>query len=467
MRVPRVVAAALFIAGCSDATAPRAERPHILTAAVAANPDNVLSAIVSVRLTRADSMAVRFAPAGTPLLDATPAVLPTADSAVALVLGLLPEMRYALQVVAWGGGRSYSGDILTFTTGALPEDLPSYDAAGSDPAPGYVVFAAGSYGIVIDNDGRVVWYHRFPNGPGLNFQPQPNGRYTARPLPTNSADPAAWVEIDLLGRVTRSFGCAGGLQPRFHDMIARPDGSYWILCDETRIMDLSAIGGVAAARVTGTVVQHVGADGEVLFEWSPFGHFAIEDLPATERTGTDVNWTHGNALDLDADGNLLVSFRSLSEVTRVDTRTGGVLWRMGGLANQFVFTDRVGSSEPAFSGQHGVRITGPHELLLLDNLGNDNGTRAERYAYDTELRLAEQIASYGSSPSVIGQLGGSTQQIADGHVLVAFGNGGRVEEYDAAGRMVWRIEQPGYVFRAYRIRSLYGGPGGFATGAGG
>ncbi len=457
MRVPRFAAAALVAAGCNDAAAPSAERPHVLAAAVAANPGNVLSAIVSVRLTRADSVAVRFAPAGTLLLDATPAVLQTGDAAEVPVLGLLPETRYAIQVVAWGGGGSISSDTLTFTTGSLPDDLPSYAAGGPDPAPGYVVFAAGPYGIGIDNAGRVVWYRRFPNGPGLNFQPQPNGRYVARPPPDGPAQPAAFLEIDVLGRVTRSFGCAGGLRPRFHDMIARPDGSYWLLCDETRTMDLSAVGGVAAARVTGTIVQHLSADDVLLFQWSPFDHLAIEDLPATERTGPDVNWTHGNALDLDVDGDVLVSFRSLSEITRIDTRTGAVLWRMGGLANQFVFTDRAGSSEPAFSGQHGVRITGTGELLLLDNLGNESGSRAERYAYDPDLRLAEQIASYGSYPSVIGQLGGSTQQIRGGHVLVAFGNGGRVEEYDGAGQMVWSIERPGYVFRAYRIRSLYGG----------
>lgn len=29
-------------------------------------------------------------------------------------------------------------------------------------------------------------------------------------------------------------------------------------------------------------------------------------------------------------------------------------------------------------------------------------------------------------------------------LLVSFGNGGRVEEYDADGNVVWRIEQPGY-----------------------
>lgn len=50
-----------------------------------------------------------------------------------------------------------------------------------------------------------------------------------------------------------------------------------------------------------------------------------------------INWSHGNALDLDTDGNLLVSFRNLSEVVKIDTRTGRVMWRLGGARNQFAF----------------------------------------------------------------------------------------------------------------------------------
>jgi len=39
---------------------------------------------------------------------------------------------------------------------------------------------------------------------------------------------------------------------------------------------------------------------------------------------------------------------------------------------------------------------------------------------------------------------------------VSFGTAGRVEEYDSEGRVVWQIDgNPGYVFRAQRIRSLY------------
>src|SRR5204863_863394 len=150
------------------------------------------------------------------------------------------------------------------------------------------------------------------------------------------------------------------------------------MCDETRTMDPSSLGGVAAARVMGTVIQHVSASGALLFEWSPFDHFDITDLDAASRTTASVNWTHGNALTLDVDGNLIVSFRSLSEITKIDTRTGAVIWRMGGLKNQFTFQD---AGALAFSFQHGVRLTAPDHLLLLDNLGDPSGSRAERYEY--------------------------------------------------------------------------------------
>jgi len=41
-------------------------------------------------------------------------------------------------------------------------------------------------------------------------------------------------------------------------------------------------------------------------------------------------------------------------------------------------------------------------------------------------------------------------------MLVSYGNGGSVEEYDRAGNVVWKIGgNPGYIFRATRIRSLY------------
>lgn len=431
--------------------------PGIVSATVAANENNVLSAVISANVQAADSVAVRFGFQGTAFDSTTPAVQIAADAeSVALpVLGLFPTRDYALQVIAFNRCAVASGDTLVFTTAELPDDLPSYVASGADPSRGYVVFAAGAYGLVIDNTGRVVWYHRFPNGPGLNFQPQPNGRYVARPSASTPGGIASWVEITPLGALSRTLACAHGLQPRPHDLIAEADGSYWIMCDEIRTLDLSAEGGSAMAQVMGTSVQHVDADGRLLFEWSPFDHFdfKLTDLEPADRAGAVINWTHGNSLDLDGDGNLLVSFRNLSEITKIDTKTGTVLWRMGGPYNQFTFEDLP---LPAFARQHGLRATGAGRLMLLDNLGDPSASRAERYEYDEEHRTARLMGSYGGAAGVVAQLGGSTQTLPANRTLVSFGNGGRVEEYDAQGNVVWRIDgNSGYVFRAQRISSLY------------
>jgi hypothetical protein len=452
--IASLVAGILGAQGCGSdlGFAPKLP-PEVLSAVAASSARNVLALLVTVEAGGADSVWVLYAPAGDPRVAATPATRADGGPVLVPVLGLRAETEYELSVVAAGAGGSIHHELPVAVTGSLPVDLPAYVAGGADPSAGYVVFAAGRYGLAIDSDGRVVWYRAFPDGPGLNFQAQSNGRYYARPPPSEPGTPARWVEIDPTGEQTRSFGCARGLQPRFHDIIVESDGGYWIMCDETRTMDLSGYGGVVAAAVTGTVVQHMSAEERLLFEWSPFGQLAVTDLAAPARSGPTVNWTHGNALTRDVDGNLLVSFRSLDEITKIDVVRGSVLWRMGGSRSQFAFE---GPSGAGFARQHGVRVTGPGELTLLDNSGDPSASRVERYVYEPATGKARLVASHAPAAAVIAQLGGTTQALPGGRVLVAYGDGARVQEYDASGSVVWEIEgSAGYVFRAERVASLY------------
>ena len=448
--------AATLLAACAEEPVgvPQPLPPAFVSSAVTPNANSVLSAVVTIRVQRADSVAVQFhlGDVSSAADSVPPAVAVAGDSAVVPLLGLLPDHSYVARPMAYGAGVPRIGNPLDFTTGALPSDLPHYETSGSDPSPGFVVFAAGKYGLVIDNTGRVVWYRRFANGPGLNFMAQPTGRYVVRPPTPEPTDIEPWLEIDPAGDVARTLRCANGFQSRPHDLILESGGSYWILCDETRTMDLTAVGGVAAARVTGTVVQHVGAAGELLFQWSPFDHFLITDVNVAERSGANVNWTHGNALDIDTAGNLFVSFRNLSEITKIDTKTGAVVWRLGGLRNQFDF---AGEQMPPFARQHGMRLYGPGALLLLDNVGDPTESRAKRYTIEEPSHSAHLVQSHGW-PGIVTEIGGSVQNLSGGRTLVSFGTAGRVEEYDATGRVTWRIEgNAGYIFRAQRIKSLY------------
>ncbi len=457
MRAPGLVVAVAFAAACGNemAAPSMSEAPTIGIPLVRPNANNALSAILSVRVRNVDSVAVRFrlADNSSGIDSLTPAVHPLRDSAVIPVLGLLPSRLYTMTAVGYASNGILVGSAIQFMTDTLPADLPRYSASGQDPSPGYVIFAAGMYGVVIDNTGRVVWYRRFANGPGLTFMAQPTGHYVARPPTADSKEIASWIEIDPVGNISRTFGCALGLQPRFHDVISEFDGGNWIMCDETRTMDLSSVGGAKVAIVTGTAVQHISAAGALLFHWSAFDHLSITDLDPADRAGPNVNWTHGNAIDLDADGNLLVSFRSLGEITKINSASGAVIWRMGGRRNQFIFPD---SPAPAFVRQHGIRLASRGVLILLDNLGDPNDSQAERYSIDEKTRTARLTQSYGATPAVVTQIGGSVQALPGGRTLVSFGTTGRVEEFDSAGKVLWRIDgDAGYVFHAQRIRSLY------------
>ena len=445
----------MIVCACSDhPTGSATAAPTIGKAVVTANEHNVLSAVASAAVSDADSIAVVFRRADdTMSADTSAAVLVRNGHADVSMLGLRPSTKYNVRLVAWAGDRSTTGDVIVFSTAALPADLPSYTAAGTDPSPGFVVFASGPYAIAIDNSGRIVWYRRFPHTAGLAFVAQANGRYFARPTSPDPADSEHWVELNALGEVVRQLPCTGGLVSRPHDLIVQPGGSYWLMCDDVRVVDLSSQGGQSNAKVTGTAIQHIGADGRPLFLWSPFDHLDITDLDPSKRAGSTVNWTHGNALDLDSEGNIMISFRNLEEVTRINGTTGAVLSRLGGRKNQFTIS---GSTNPPFAQQHSARLSSANEIILLDNLGNPSESRAERYTLDWASMTAKMTGSFGSSPGVVTAIGGSVQSLPAGRMLVSFGTAGRVEEYDAAGNVVWRIDgNPGYVFRAQRINSLY------------
>ena len=102
-----------------------------------------------------------------------------------------------------------------------------------------------------------------------------------------------------------------------------------------------------------------------------------------------------------------------------------------------------------------MRVGAPGELLLLDNLGEVTSSRVERYSLSLASHSASLVQVANPLQPLVGSLGGSVQRLARDHMLVSYGNG-HVVEYDGSGSIVWRIEgDPGYFFRAERIRSLY------------
>jgi hypothetical protein len=442
----------IALAGCGDDPITPPPAPEFRSAVAQANPNNTISAVLWVTALGYDSAFVRFWRAGQ-MATATPAyAFATGDSILRIpVLGLDTAAAYSLETSLLSGGQiAFVSDTATFTTGSLPAWIPPAVAMGTDTTPGFLALSYPDGPVIIDNTGKVVWYKHFPNGTLNSFQAHANGRYSI--LGLNDPTPVFHI-LDELGEEIGTLDCMGGLKTRFHDFMILENGDSWILCDEFRTMDLSGVGGLDSVEVFATVVQHVSAGGQLLFEWNAFDHFQITDLPLADRTSAAVNFTHGNGIAFDTDGNLLLSFRSLNEITKVDVGTGQVLWRMGGLANQFTL---LNDPKGTFEMQHGVRPAGADQIQLLDN-GLVAPSRLVRYRLDPTAKTATLVMEFIDNPATWTRVGGSSQYYPNGHGVVSFGRAGRVVEVDGSGNPAWELTgiDGVYVFRVQRISSLY------------
>ena len=440
----------LAAAGCAsnDSQAPEPLAYHGAT--VEAIPQNVLAAAVLVRAVGFDSSYIEWSD-GTGPAARTPAVGFGGDTLARVpVLGLDTATHYSFRIgLIRAGTPDALPDTLAFTSGSLPDWIPAIGSLGTSGEPGYLAISLPNGAVIVDNTGKVVWYHYSPNGALNSFQAHPRGVYTI--LSTDSPEPG-FLTLNALGEETGTLAC-DGRPTRFHDLLIDAGGDSWLLCDESRTMDLSGIGGNPAATVTGTVVQHLSPAGTLLWEWNTFDHFDITDLPMADRTGPNVNFTHGNGIGFDTDGNLLLGFRSLNEVTKVDRTTGAILWRFGGLRNEFTI---LNDPKGVFEHQHGVRLAGPGQVQLLDN-GVVAPSRLVRYLVNPVAHTALMEWEFIDAPATWTAVGGATQYHPDGHATVSFGRAGRVIEVDEAGNRVWELTGLDglYVFRAQRLSSLY------------
>jgi outer membrane protein assembly factor BamB len=447
-----VVFPVLVLAACGDDPAgPEPIDPEFITAVVVANPANAISAEVKVQALGYESVQIRVWRDGE-VAQMTPPVPFNGDTTIAAaVLGLHPVSDYSFEVVLNVGSVQDAVDTQAFTTGALPDWLPSPTGSGASPSPGFVTLSLAAGPAIADNTGRIVWYLASPDTVLTNFQAHADGTYTV----FGRGDEGPYRVYDELGRRIDRLGCVGWESTRFHEVRVMAGGDYWVLCDETTIEDLTQHGGGAAVEFDWTVLQHVAEDRELLWEWKTSDHFEITDhgtdgFPTAER----VNMTHGNAIAFDTDGNILLSFRNLNEVTKIDAQTGDVIWRFGGgFQNEFTF---VGDPKGRIEGQHGLRVVEPGVIQLMDN-GDQPPSRLVRYRMDEQAMTATLVLEYIHASSVYSRVGGGTDVMPSGGGLVSFGRGGVVAEVSEAGEQVWELLNLDglYVFRTQRLPSLY------------
>jgi len=442
--------------------------PSVAIESVSANPNNVLSAVVGVSVRDADKVRISYQPMGASTHSSPDMALTGPTTASLPVFGLRPDTSYSFWATAVStSGVSVDSAQVSFRTGSLPSYLPVFTAVtAGNPQPGYTMvawnpsqFREKNAALIVDQTGEIAWYKEFNGYVVIDWQQQPNGTYTAA---VDQSVP--WVtdmyrQFDKLGNQLKTWSPLDNCQADDHELRMLPNGDVVYFCVNARIMDLTDLGGLPESTVLGNILIRKDSSDQLVFQWDAFDHLSIfDDLdPTIDPTTGHVDWTHGNAIDIASDGNYLLSFRNLSQVMKVDSRTGAVLWKLGGRDGDFTFVD-----DPlgGFSLQHAIRELPNGNVTLFDDgtVHQPSQSRAVEYQLDVAGRTARLVWQYDATPTIYTFVMGFAQRLSNGNTLVAYGLVPTVREVNAAGDLQWALQSfnnSGFIYRAFRIPSLY------------
>jgi hypothetical protein len=323
-------------------------------------------------------------------------------------------------------------------------------------SPGYIFIAPKKKveqggPLILDNRGRVIWFMPVDRRGVTDFRVQ---RYRGRPVLTwwrgKSADDkrlGAYSIYDSSYRLITRVRPRNGLSGDMHEFKVTPRN--------TALMTLSHRVRVKTRNVLEGAFQEVDIrTGRVLFEWHSVGHVALTEsyyrLPRNpDRT---YDYFHINTIEVDRDGNFLVSARNTHAVYKINRRTGAVMWRLGGKRSDFELARGV-----AFGWQHDVRRQADGTLTMFDNEAAPKLRKQSRglvLRVDERHRTVTLVHSFVHTPPLVAVDQGNMQKLPDGHYLVGWGHQPYVTEFGPHGKPLLdlRFGRSGVdSYRAYRF----------------
>ncbi|MFI5222050.1 MAG: aryl-sulfate sulfotransferase [Bacteroidia bacterium] len=237
------------------------------------------------------------------------------------------------------------------------------------------------------------------------------------------------------------------------------NGHYLLLAQETVNINMadSVTGGNPNARVLGLIIQELDQNKNVVFEWKTLDHLPVTASLGQNLTAANIDYIHCNSIEIESDTSLLLSSRHLCEITRIDRRTGAIIWHFGlhSQNNDFVFQDDT----VGFTYQHDARRLPNGHITLFDdgNLrsGTEQYSRAIEYELDEVNKTAHLVWQYRNTPDVYSPFMGSVQRLPNGNSVIGWGGASDhtvLTEVDSNNQKVLEVNMPqAYSYRAFRF----------------
>ena len=360
--------------------------------------------------------------------------------------------------------------IASFSAIALAQTPPAITINNNaNPSDGYIFLSnfvlesdveTDPHLLIIDNNGEFVFSRYLNSSINTDFKVQKNGMFTYF-----SFSKSRFYGMNSNFEIVDSFRAVNGKATNLHELKILDDGGYIMLAIENRTVDMSEIveGGKPNAIVVGNSIQRFNADKELIFEWNVFDHLNITD--ATEDidlTTPVVECFHCNAVDLDYDGNILLSVRYFDEIIKIDAETGDIIWRLGGSKsknNEFEFlNDTDENNFTGFSHQHAIHLLPNGNYLLFDNgnLKTPQYSRVLEFSLDQENKTFTKVWEYRPQPDVYSSAMGYAQRLENGNTFIGWGENlftKTATEVTPDGEVAFDLSFPYkvYSYRAFRF----------------
>ncbi len=307
--------------------------------------------------------------------------------------------------------------------------------------------------MITNEEGRIV-FERFTPNYCLDFKQLGTNRFSYY----DWKDTCYYI-LNETFELVDTVKAGNGLVTDNHDIqMDAQTGNYWVIAQQVVSMDLSEIvvGGQSDARVLGMVIQEITPQKEVVFEWK-----SLDFIPVRDAVNIDLNnpgiidYMHTNSIDLESDTSFLISSRHLNEVTRINRKTGNVMWRMG--LNSASKSFRFANDPEGFTYQHDARRLSNGNILIFDNGNFKPGERYSRvveYQIDEINLVATKVWEFKGNDAIVSDFMGGAQRLPNGNTVIGWG--GTIPtftEVNPDGQVVFEASTPlwSVSYRAYHF----------------
>jgi Arylsulfotransferase (ASST) len=297
---------------------------------------------------------------------------------------------------------------------------------------------------ILDNRGEVVWFHPLDTHGVSDVRVQ---HYLGKPVITwwrgrapMGVGSGYYAMYNDRYRQIAQVRAGHGLTGDIHEFVITPRNTALFTVYHQLHVDLSAFGGPKQGRIFDGIVQEVDIpSGRLLFEWHSYPQVGLKESyapPPKAKAKKPAPWDyfHVNSIDVERNGDFLVSARNTHALYEISHTTHKILWRLGGKRSDF----KMGHGTN-FEWQHDARRQPDGTITLFDNGAIpplEKFTRILRLRVDTAARRATLVKSYHHPKRLLVPFEGNAQFLPGGHVFVGWGGVPYYTEFDAAGHVL-------------------------------